>query len=137
MNLLRIQVGDPVQTTVINQQETNLDKNEKDLNTKKVKKKKSTYCSSFHSVVPLKHQSNNMKLIVSLYVIKVELFNALKQIVVALQEEKDVLRVEQQHHQALGTSIETLVQECLKTNERDKYNMLIGETADCHCIQPI
>lgn len=78
-----------------------------------------------------------MKQIVSLSVIQVELFEALKQIVVALQKEKDALREEQQHHQALGTNIETLVQERLKTNERDKYNMLIGETADCRCIQPI
>lgn len=53
----------------------------------------------------------------------------------ALQQEKEALHEEQRHHQALGASIESLVQEHLKTNERDKYSMFIGETADCHCTK--
>lgn len=46
----------------------------------------------------------------------------------ALQREREALREEQHHHQALGASLETLVQERLKANEKDKYSMFIGET---------
>lgn len=48
----------------------------------------------------------------------------------ALRQEKEVLCEEQRCHQALGASIETLVQERLKPNERDKYSMFIGTTPD-------
>lgn len=48
----------------------------------------------------------------------------------ALRQEKDALREEQRQQQALGTSIDSLVQERLKANERDKYSVFIGETAD-------
>ncbi|XP_047425761.1 protein Shroom3 isoform X2 [Mugil cephalus] len=58
---------------------------------------------------------------------KVELCEALRNSKAALQREKDELREEQKHHQALGAGIETLVQECLKPNERDKYSMFIGD----------
>lgn len=65
---------------------------------------------------------------------QVEMCEALRRSVAALRQEKEALCEEQRHHQALGASIETLVQERLKTNERDKYSMFIGETADCHNI---
>ncbi|XP_026153784.1 protein Shroom3 isoform X2 [Mastacembelus armatus] len=58
---------------------------------------------------------------------KVELCEALKRSVAALQQEKEALCEEQRHHQALGASIEMLVQKHLKTNESDKYNMFIGD----------
>lgn len=48
----------------------------------------------------------------------------------ALRQEKDALRDDQQLHQALGANIEKLVQERLKANERDKYSMSIGKTAN-------
>lgn len=48
----------------------------------------------------------------------------------ALQQEKEELCEEQRHHQALGVSLETLVQELLKTNEKDKYSMFIGTACD-------
>lgn len=48
----------------------------------------------------------------------------------ALQQEREALREEQRHHRALGTSLETLVQEQLKANEKDKYSMFIGEMED-------
>lgn len=48
----------------------------------------------------------------------------------ALQQEKEALCEEQRHHQALEASIEMLVQELLKTNEKDKYSMFIGKTFD-------
>lgn len=57
-----------------------------------------------------------------------ELCEALRCSVAVLQREREALRVEQQHHQALGASLETLVQERLKANEKDKYSMFIGET---------
>lgn len=44
----------------------------------------------------------------------------------ALQQEREALSEEQRLHQALGASIEALVQERLKPNEKDKYNMFIG-----------
>lgn len=65
---------------------------------------------------------------------QVEMCEALRRSVAALRQEKEALCEEQRHHQALGASIDTLVQERLKTNERDKYSMFIGETADCHNI---
>ncbi|TMS08618.1 Protein Shroom3 [Larimichthys crocea] len=91
----RIQDGvcDPAQSTVMDEgKETDLDEDEKDLNTKKV-----------------------------------ELCEALRCSVAALRQEKEALCEEQRCHQELGTSIETLVQEQLKTNERDKYSMFIGD----------
>ncbi|XP_041815752.1 protein Shroom3 isoform X2 [Chelmon rostratus] len=58
---------------------------------------------------------------------KVELCEALRCSVAALRQEKEVLCEEQRCHQALGASIEALVQERLKPNERDKYSMFIGD----------
>ncbi|XP_032396199.1 protein Shroom3 isoform X2 [Etheostoma spectabile] len=59
--------------------------------------------------------------------IKVELCEALRLSVAALRQEKEVLCEEERCHQALGASIQTLVLERLKTNERDKYSMFIGD----------
>ncbi|KAK9532931.1 hypothetical protein VZT92_010289 [Zoarces viviparus] len=58
---------------------------------------------------------------------KVELCEALRRSVAALRQEKEALCEEQRCHQALGASIETLVQERLKSNERDKYSVFIGD----------
>lgn len=58
---------------------------------------------------------------------KVELCEALRSSVAALRQEKEALCEEQRRHQALGLSIETLLQERLKSNERDKYSMFIGD----------
>ncbi|XP_061589196.1 protein Shroom3 [Cololabis saira] len=58
---------------------------------------------------------------------KVELCEALRSSVAALERDKQALCEEQSSHQALGGSIELLVQERLKTNERDKYIMFIGD----------
>lgn len=58
---------------------------------------------------------------------KVELCEALRRSVAALQQEKVALCEEQRGHQDLGTGIETLVQERLKPNEKDKYSMFIGD----------
>ncbi|XP_068609036.1 protein Shroom3 [Brachionichthys hirsutus] len=55
------------------------------------------------------------------------LCEALRCSVAALQQEKEALGEEQRRHQALGASIEALVQERLKPNERDKFNMFIGD----------
>ncbi|XP_076614705.1 protein Shroom3 isoform X1 [Chaetodon auriga] len=86
-------VSDPAQSTAMHQRkETNVDEDEKDLNTTKV-----------------------------------ELCEALRRSVAALRQEKEALCEEQRCHQALGASVETLVQEHLKTNERDKYSMFIGD----------
>ncbi|XP_041666406.1 protein Shroom3 isoform X2 [Cheilinus undulatus] len=79
-------------TTTDGRKETNLDEEEKDLNTRKV-----------------------------------ELCEALRSSVAALRREKEALSEEQRRHQSLGASIETLVQEHLKPNERDKYSMFIGD----------
>lgn len=57
-----------------------------------------------------------------------ELCEALRCSAAALQREREALREEQHHHRALGASLETLVQERLKANEKDKYSMFIGET---------
>lgn len=51
----------------------------------------------------------------------------------ALQQEREALCEEQRHHRALGASIDSLVQERLKANERDKYSVFVGEPADCCC----
>ncbi|XP_038590045.1 protein Shroom3 isoform X2 [Micropterus salmoides] len=58
---------------------------------------------------------------------KVELCEALRCSVAALRQEKEALCEEQRCHQALGTRIETLVQEHLKPNEKEKYSMFIGD----------
>ncbi|XP_053196500.1 protein Shroom3 [Scomber japonicus] len=58
---------------------------------------------------------------------KVELCDALSLSLAALRQEKEALYEEQRRHQALGASIESLVQERCKTNERDKYSMFIGD----------
>ncbi|XP_028457438.1 protein Shroom3 isoform X1 [Perca flavescens] len=58
---------------------------------------------------------------------KVELCEALRRSVAALRQEKEALCEEERCHQALGASIETLVLERLKPNERDKYSMFIGD----------
>ncbi|XP_023816860.1 protein Shroom3 isoform X4 [Oryzias latipes] len=62
-----------------------------------------------------------------LHTLKVELCEVLRNSVVALQQEKEALCEEQRGHKALGASIEELVQERLKTNEKDKYSMFIGD----------
>lgn len=59
---------------------------------------------------------------------QLELCEALRCHLEALQQEKEALREELRHHQALGAGVEALVQERLKANERDKYSMFIGET---------
>ncbi|XP_034751390.1 protein Shroom3 isoform X2 [Etheostoma cragini] len=59
--------------------------------------------------------------------IKVEMCEALKRSVAALRQEKELLCEEERCHQALGASIQTLVLERLKTNERDKYSIFIGD----------
>nr|XP_049593110.1 protein Shroom3 isoform X4 [Syngnathus scovelli] len=58
---------------------------------------------------------------------KVELCKALRCSVVAMHQEKDALCEEQKRHQALGASIGSLVHKLCKINERDKYNMFIGD----------
>ncbi|CAI5666246.1 unnamed protein product [Oreochromis niloticus] len=91
----RTQAGicDPAQSTAADQKtETNLDEEDKDLNTRKV-----------------------------------ELCEALRRSVVALKQEKEALCEEQKHHKSLGDSIETMVQDHLKTNEKDKYSVFIGD----------
>lgn len=74
---------------------------------------------------------------VSHHVYQVELCEVLRGSVAALRQEKEELCEEQRRHQALGVSIETLVHERLKANERDKYSMFIGTTSDCHCTKEI
>lgn len=58
---------------------------------------------------------------------KVELCEALRSSVAALQREKEALSDELRRHRVLEANIETLVQEKLKTNERNKYSMFIGD----------
>lgn len=55
-----------------------------------------------------------------------ELCEALRSSVAALQQDKLVLGEELRHHQALGSSLELLVQDRLKTNEREKYSVFVG-----------
>jgi len=43
-----------------------------------------------------------------------------------LQEEKEVLQEALRQHRALGTSLEALVQDRCRPNERDKYHVFIG-----------
>ena len=60
-------------------------------------------------------------------VYQVELCEALRCSVAALRQEKGALCEEQGCHQALGgRASKQLVQEHLKTNERDKHSMFIG-----------
>ncbi|RVE65466.1 hypothetical protein OJAV_G00116670 [Oryzias javanicus] len=59
--------------------------------------------------------------------LKVELCEALRNSIVALQQEKESLCEEQRGHKALGASIEELLQQRLKANEKDKYSMFIGD----------
>ncbi|KAL6097320.1 shroom3 [Pungitius sinensis] len=58
---------------------------------------------------------------------KLELCEALRRSMEALQQEKEALCEEHRCHQALGANIVALVHERLKTNERDKYNVFIGD----------
>ncbi|XP_068430181.1 protein Shroom3 isoform X2 [Clinocottus analis] len=58
---------------------------------------------------------------------KAELCEALRHSVAALRREREALSEEQRRHQALGASVDALVQDCLKTNERDKYAVFIGD----------
>ncbi|KAM4720431.1 protein Shroom3 isoform 2-T2 [Anableps anableps] len=62
-----------------------------------------------------------------LNIIKVELCEALRGSVAALQREKESLCEEQRRHQALGAGIEALIQEQLKANEKEKYSIFIGD----------
>uniref|UniRef100_A0A3P8UKL1 Protein Shroom3-like n=2 Tax=Cynoglossus semilaevis TaxID=244447 RepID=A0A3P8UKL1_CYNSE len=59
--------------------------------------------------------------------LKVELCEALSSSVEALQKEKEQLSEEQRRHQVLGSNIEALVQDQLRSNEREKYSMFIGD----------
>lgn len=61
---------------------------------------------------------------------QVELCEALRSSVVALKREKEALCEEQKHHKVLGDSIDTMVQDHLKTNEKDKYSVFIGMTSE-------
>ncbi|KAM8828701.1 protein Shroom3 isoform 2-T2 [Spinachia spinachia] len=58
---------------------------------------------------------------------KLELCEALRRSMEALRQEKEALCEEHRCHQALGANVDTLVQERLKTNERDKYSVFIGD----------
>ncbi|KAG7267549.1 hypothetical protein CRUP_037856 [Coryphaenoides rupestris] len=60
-------------------------------------------------------------------VLKVELCAALRRSVEVLQEEKEVLQEALRQHRALGTSLEALVQDHCRPNERDKYHVFIGD----------
>lgn len=66
-----------------------------------------------------------------------ELCEALRHSLAALRQEKDALREEQRQQKALGASLESLVQERLKANERDKYSVFIGETADSRGVRVV
>lgn len=74
----------------------------------------------------LQQQTKSLDILSS--VCQLELCEALRCHLGALQQEKEALREELRHHQALGADVEALVQERLKANERDKYSMFIGET---------
>ncbi|XP_038143069.1 protein Shroom3 isoform X1 [Cyprinodon tularosa] len=58
---------------------------------------------------------------------KVELCEALRINLEALQREKKALCEEQRGHRALGANVEALIQEQLKTNEKEKYSIYIGD----------
>ncbi|CAM9307924.1 unnamed protein product [Lampetra planeri] len=58
---------------------------------------------------------------------KVALCEALRCSVVVLRAEREELQEEQQRHQALGASLDSVVQEHCRTNERDKYSRFIGD----------
>ena len=79
----------------------------------------------------------NVFFVFSHRVYQVELCEALRGSIAALRQEKEELCEEQRRHQALGASIEALVHERLKANERDKYSMFIGTTSDSHCTKEI
>ncbi|XP_061658170.1 protein Shroom3 isoform X2 [Syngnathoides biaculeatus] len=58
---------------------------------------------------------------------KAELCEALRSSLVVMHQEKEALCEEMRCHQALGTSIDSLVYKLCKINERDKYSMFIGD----------
>ncbi|KAL6470757.1 hypothetical protein MHYP_G00218760 [Metynnis hypsauchen] len=58
---------------------------------------------------------------------KVELMQALAVSVAVLHRERASLAEEQQRYSELGSSIETLVQQRCKPNEREKYRMFVGD----------
>ncbi|XP_052443882.1 protein Shroom3 isoform X2 [Carassius gibelio] len=58
---------------------------------------------------------------------KVELLHALQVSVRSLQGERDGLSEQQKRFTALGDSIEALVQQRCKPNEREKYRMFVGD----------
>ncbi|XP_030623773.1 protein Shroom3 [Chanos chanos] len=58
---------------------------------------------------------------------KMELLQALSMSLAVLHEERRVLAEEQKRFNDLGKSMEALVQECCKPNEREKYRMFIGD----------
>lgn len=55
-----------------------------------------------------------------------ELCEALRCSAVVLRAEREELQEEQQRHQALGASLDSVVQEHCRTNEQDKYSRFIG-----------
>ncbi|XP_059398762.1 protein Shroom3-like isoform X3 [Carassius carassius] len=58
---------------------------------------------------------------------KVELLQALRVSMQSLQGERDGLSEQQKHFTALGGSMEALVQERCKPNEKEKYLMFVGD----------
>ncbi|XP_037548572.1 protein Shroom3 isoform X2 [Nematolebias whitei] len=58
---------------------------------------------------------------------KVALCEALRSSVAALQQQKRALGEELRQHRALGSSLEVLIQDRLKTNEREKYSVFVGD----------
>ncbi|XP_016325737.1 protein Shroom3 isoform X2 [Sinocyclocheilus anshuiensis] len=58
---------------------------------------------------------------------KVELLQALQVSMRSLQGEREGLSEQQKHFTALGESMEALVQERCKPNEREKYRMFVGD----------
>lgn len=58
---------------------------------------------------------------------KVELLQALHVSIRSLQGEREGLVEQQKRFGALGGSMEALVQECCKPNEREKYRMFVGD----------
>ncbi len=60
-------------------------------------------------------------------VLQVELLQALRVSLRSLQGERDGLSEQQKRFTALGDSMEALVQERCKPNEREKYRMFVGD----------
>ncbi len=60
-------------------------------------------------------------------VLQVELLQALRVSLRSLQGERDRLSEQQKRFTALGDSMEALVQERCKPNEREKYRMFVGD----------